>query len=103
MFTVEDYRNGYPRLAAFTAADPCFSIVRGFGNLYARNVLLKQDRLAELEAQLDHVDAHESTQWYLSSRRADNNPTRTRLVQDIDIALNEYGMVLRFAYALVLN
>lgn len=57
---------------------------------------MKQDRLAELEAQLNVVDAEERTQWYLSSRRADQNPERIRLTRDIDIALEEYGKTSRF-------
>jgi len=94
MFIVEDFRNGYLRLAAFTAADPTFGVVRGFASLFARKVLLKQDQLAEIETQLNLVDAEESTQWYLSSRRADTNPERIRLIQDMDVALDEYCMTL---------
>jgi hypothetical protein len=97
VFIVEEFRNGYPRLAAFTAADPSFTIVRGFGSLFARRALLKQDRLAELEAQLNLVDAEENTQWYLSSRRADKNSERIRLTQDIDVALDEYSKALYYS------
>lgn len=100
---VEDFRNGYPRLAAFTAADPSFGIVRGFVSLFARKVLLKQDRLAELEAQLNLVDAQENTQWYLSSRRADKNLERIRLIQDIDVALDEYGLAMCRSYVSTLT
>ncbi|MCJ1424271.1 hypothetical protein MMC29_002158 [Sticta canariensis] len=87
---IEDHPNGYPRLAAFVTADPAFAVVRGFKNLHARNILMKQDRLSELEIQLNDVDAKEDTQLFLSSRRHDQNPERRQLLADIDDALRAY-------------
>lgn len=66
-------------------------MVRRFGNLYARNVLLKQDRLADLEAQLSELDAQEDVRLYLSSRRKDGNQQRIHVLDQIDNALREYG------------
>jgi hypothetical protein len=66
-------------------------MVRRFGNLYARNVLLKQDRLADLEAQLSELDAQEDVRLYLSSRRKDGNQQRIDVLDQIDNALREYG------------
>ncbi|KAI9779800.1 MAG: hypothetical protein M1816_003336 [Peltula sp. TS41687] len=88
---IEDYRNGYPRFAALFNADPGFCIFRRFGNLYARSLLLKQDKLLELEAQLNELDANEDRQLYLKSRRYDGNPERKDLLEQIDIALHSYG------------
>jgi hypothetical protein len=81
------------------AADPGFSIVRRFSNLFARNLLLKQDRLADLEGQLAQVDSREDVQWYLSSRRADKNTERLRILGDLDEALHEYGEPVLSPYA----
>ena len=76
------------------AADPSFFIVRRFSNLFSRNLLLKQDRLADLEAQLAQVDLKEDVQWYLSSRRGDQNAERLKILHDLDEALREYGELL---------
>lgn len=70
-----------------------------FGNLYARNVLLKQDRLADLEAQLSELDAQEEVRLYLSSRRKDGNQQRIHVLDQIDNALREYGWLLLVSYA----
>jgi hypothetical protein len=78
-------------LAAFVDADPAFGIVRRFGHLYAQNVLLKQDRLADLEAQLNDLDVQEDVRLFLSSRRLNQNQERARLLEEIDNALHEYG------------
>ncbi|MCJ1262903.1 hypothetical protein MMC22_002773 [Lobaria immixta] len=87
---IEDYSNGYPRLAAFVTADPAFGVIRSFKNLHARNILMRQDRLSELEIQLNDVDAEEDTQLFLSSRRHDQNPKRRQVLADIDDALHAY-------------
>lgn len=57
------YVHGYPTLAAFIASDPGHSaaIYRRFDFLSARNLLLLQSELVELEAQLrvlDQEDLH---------------------------------------------
>ena len=91
MRLVEEYRNGYPRLAAFIDADPGFAVVRRFGQLYSRNLLLQQDRLADIETRLNDIDSREETQWYLSSRRDDKNDARVKLVEELVDALTEYG------------
>lgn len=89
--SVEDYRNGYPRFAALFNAEPGFCIVRRFGNLYALSVLLKQEKLLDLETQLNEVDANEERQLYLKSRQHDGNPERKHLLEQIDTALQSYG------------
>lgn len=52
------YVHGYPTLAAFIASDPGHStaIYRRFDFLSARNLLLLQSELVELEAQLRVLD-----------------------------------------------
>ncbi|KAF2005156.1 hypothetical protein P154DRAFT_571370 [Amniculicola lignicola CBS 123094] len=91
---VEEYKRGYPRLAAFVASDPSFAIARRFSYLHARNVLYRQDRLADLEAQLQELDENEQTQWYLSSRRDDGNSLRAQLLSRLGDELREYENAL---------
>ncbi|KAF8242328.1 hypothetical protein K440DRAFT_565624, partial [Wilcoxina mikolae CBS 423.85] len=88
---VEDEPAGYARLAAFIDLDGAFGIVRRFGRLSARNVLLKQDRLCELESQLLKVDQEEDVRFYLCSRRGDKNQQRKLLLDQIHVALKEYS------------
>jgi hypothetical protein len=88
---VEDEPSGYARLAAFVDLDGAFGIVRRFGRLSARNVLLKQDRLCELEAQLLKVDQEEDVHFYLCSRRGDKNQQRQLLLDQTHVALKEYS------------
>lgn len=61
---------------------------------------MKQDRLSELEIQLNDVDGEEDTQLFLSSRRHDENPKRRQVLADIDDALHAYGLE---AYKIQLN
>jgi hypothetical protein len=73
------------------ASDPSFAIARRFSYLHARNVLYRQDRLADIEAQLQELDEKEQTQWYLSSRRDDGNSSRAQLLSSLGDELHEYG------------
>jgi hypothetical protein len=95
-FTVDNYPRGYPQFAALINADPAFAVFRRFGTLRARSLLYKQDELVEMEARLNELDATERRQVYLSSRRRDSNDERKKLVQSIDKALIEYGMIPSF-------
>ena len=88
---VEDYRQGYPRLAAFLTLDKNFTIVRCFDNLHMRVLLEQQDKLAELEEQLDHCDDQDKIQLNLSSRRQNISRERRELLDQIKHELKEYG------------
>ena len=92
MVQVEHYRQGYPRLAAFLNVDGDFTVLKRFDNLHMRSLLEQQDRLRELEAELDHCDDTETVQLYLSSRRQDSNRTRRELMKEISAQLKAYGM-----------
>lgn len=78
---------------AFIASHPSFHIFRRFASLRARILLSKQDRLVELEKQLERIDRDEVKPLFLSSIRRDKNDERKKILKDIDIALAEYGMV----------
>jgi hypothetical protein len=92
LFSVEDYRPGYPRFSALVAADNSFNLCRRFSNLRTRLLLLKQDRLSILEKQLERIDREETAVLFLGSSRCDNNKERSSVLSDIDAALAEYGV-----------
>ncbi|KAG9231492.1 hypothetical protein BJ875DRAFT_506648 [Amylocarpus encephaloides] len=95
--TVEHYRQGYPRLAAFLSLDPNFTIFRRFDTLHLRVLLEQQDRLCELQQQLEDCDDAETVQLNLSSRRQDDNRTRRNVLQQVAAELKDYDKgVLRF-------
>jgi copper chaperone CopZ len=58
-------------------------------------VLLAQDRLSELEAQLERLDGAERHRINLASRRHDMNEDRADLLRRMGSALQEYGAYAR--------
>lgn len=88
---VEDYSSGYPRFSALIGTHSSFYVCRRFSTLRARLLLQKQDRIAQLEHQLQHFDEQELQPLFLGSLRRDRNQGRERLLADIDIALQDYG------------
>jgi hypothetical protein len=89
--TVEDYLPGYPRYTALLSAHDPFLICRRFTRLRARLLLLKQDRLSQLEAKLDELDQNEKFPLFLGVSRRDANSERAALVAEIDSQLEDYG------------
>ncbi|KAF3481531.1 uncharacterized protein GIQ15_04290 [Arthroderma uncinatum] len=94
MVEIEEYRAGYPRFSALVAAHPSFHICRRFGNLRARLLLFKQDKISLLEKQLEKIDKEESLELFLGSTRHDANKERRLIISDIDIALADYDMFI---------
>ena len=87
---LEDYPQGYPRLAAFLALDQDFTIFKRFDYLHMRSLLEQQDELAELQERLDRCDNNEPVRLGLSSRRQDENPERRELLRQVTVKLQEY-------------
>ncbi|KAK8093409.1 hypothetical protein PG997_000094 [Apiospora hydei] len=94
MSLVEDYRPGYPRFSALIAANADFFVCRRFPRLRARLLLLKQDKLAILESQLDELDRNEDRPLFLGMSRSDNNTARKSLLAEIDSHLAGYDEFL---------
>lgn len=63
---VDDYPEGYPKLAAFLSSDPGFPVYRGFGLLLHRLLLYLQHELSKLEQRLNELDRDDAA----------NNPHR---------------------------
>jgi len=88
---VEDHPAGYPRFAALIASHDSFYIYRRFSLLRAQLLLLKQDRLSQLELRLQKVNQEETQPLHLGSCRRDKNPERQLILSEIDSALADYG------------
>ena len=91
-FLVEDYRQGYPRAAAFLNLDKDFTILKRFDQLHMRVLLEQQDELQRLEYELNECDDTERIQLNLSSHRQDSNQHRRTLFEEIRAALRSYGV-----------
>jgi hypothetical protein len=90
---VDDFRPGYPRYAALLSTDDSFLICRRFTRLRARLLLLKQDKLASLESALDKIDEEEQCALFLGCNRRDKNQERSQVLEDIELAMLNYGPV----------
>ena len=74
--------------------------------LRARLLLLKQDRISQLETKLKRLDENEDCEIFLASSRDDSNHDRLQLLADLDSALADYGtfdLFVQAAYALLLD
>ena len=91
---MDQYPEGYGKLAAFIDCDPNFRIYRKFGWLHNRVLLHIQDELQKLEQELELIDEWEANSGdivKLASRRSDNTPARVNLIAVIKTKLDEYG------------
>jgi hypothetical protein len=93
MKEVEQYGQGYPRLAAFLLLAKEFTVVKRFDYLHMRSILELQDELAELQDQLHKCDDTEPIRLNLSSRRHDSNLERRRIMKQIHSKLSTYGQL----------
>ena len=101
--SLESFPDGYPQLGCFLDSDESFMMYRRFGLLHSRLLLHKQDRLRELEEELqmlDRVDARsEEGRLALQCREEDDarepppapRRSRTMLLQEIETELTAYG------------
>ncbi|KAI1401875.1 hypothetical protein F4819DRAFT_305951 [Hypoxylon fuscum] len=92
---LEDYRQGYPRLAAFMNLERNFSILKRFDYLHMRSLLDLQDQLGELEDRLNELDDTERVQLRLSSRRQDDSKDRRELLQQIRVVIKQYDVAVK--------
>ena len=76
-------------------SDKAFVVFRKFGYLHARVLLQKQDHIVELESKLEEIDNNESNDFFLNTRRMDENQARQTVLTELEKQLPEYGMTLR--------
>lgn len=102
---LESFPLGYSRVACLMNSDISFSMYRRYGVLHARLLLHKQDKLRELEEELQRRDKKdnelEETQIYLKCREeADDQDTpdvgrsRQEIMAEIEKVILEYGTLL---------
>ena len=95
IYVVEDFSSGYPRFSRLFVAHPSFAISRRFLAVRARLLFVKQDHLSMLEERLDDIDHAEPRKMFLGNLRRDRNESRKDVLDSMDKALRDYGMVLR--------
>lgn len=88
---MDDFRVGYPNLAAFQSSSDCFSLYRRFAYLQSRLLLEKQDVLRVLECKLDEYDRQNISNSVTRTLLADELATRGELLEQIEKAFNSYG------------
>lgn len=88
--SLEEYRQGYPRLAAFLCLDKDFTVFKRFNYLHTRTLLELQDQLAKLETQLNDCDDTDRVELGLRNRRHDSNQERRDLLEQIRTRLQIY-------------
>jgi hypothetical protein len=57
-----------------------------------RMLLLKQDAVVQLEEKLKKIDSKETTALFLGNCRRDKNAERKKVLEELDDALEAYGM-----------
>ncbi|KAJ3544900.1 hypothetical protein NM208_g2782 [Fusarium decemcellulare] len=101
------YVDGFPSLADFIASDRdgTAAIFKRFNRLAARNLLLLQSELAELQAKLDEYDEEDKKSreglqalrnWEEYKSKNDHNSDRIRLVEKIRGTMKEYREAMMF-------
>ena len=68
-----------------------FFVARRFLNVRARLLLLKQNRVVELESKLHKIDRDEDRPLFLGSYQRDQNTDRAKVVSELDEALEDLG------------
>jgi hypothetical protein len=94
--SVEDYPAGYPRFSALLGSHSCFRLSRKFATARERLLLVKQFRVSALERRLKEIDRCEERPLFLGSLQRDRNADRESVLNDLDNALADYGMLAVF-------
>ncbi|KAI1264650.1 hypothetical protein F5Y18DRAFT_76077 [Xylariaceae sp. FL1019] len=91
---VEDFPPGYPRLASLVGSHPSFHVFRRFSAVRARMLLYQQDKISQLEEELEAVDQTEQKALFHGARRRDMNPERRALISQLKLAMADYDDLL---------
>ncbi|CAG7561059.1 unnamed protein product [Fusarium equiseti] len=106
------YIDGYPSLSYFIASDKdgTSAIFKRFNRLAARDLLILQSELAELEAKLDSFDEEDRTSreslqalrnWKDYKARNEEDSERRKVLQQIHNTLKEYTLVFESTLATI--
>lgn len=83
---------GYPRYTNFISAHPAFQNFRRFSQVRMRLLLLQQDEVAGMEADLQRIDASGDCVLFLGSSRRDANAARKQVLAQLKDGLKDYGI-----------
>ncbi|KAL8692312.1 MAG: hypothetical protein Q9224_003986 [Gallowayella concinna] len=111
---VENFPEGFPRVACFLDSDESFMLFKRFGIVFSRLLLNKQDEIRRMEAELqgmDRTDERFDGELYLNSRYEDTqrdsstipsywSQTRPQLLQKLETKILEYSELLLKAHQL---
>jgi hypothetical protein len=97
-YQVEDYPNGYPQFSSLISSHESFFVARRFLNVRARLLLLKQNRVVELESKLHKIDRDEDRPLFLGSSQRDENKDRAKVLVELDEALEDLGKMSLASY-----
>lgn len=101
---MEDFREGFPRLACFLDSDESLMLFKRFGIVFSRLLLNKQDEIRQMEDELkamDSTDAFLGNKEYLLSRDKDVkrepssipacwSQTRPQILEKLETKILEY-------------
>ena len=98
IISVENYAEGFPRIAAYIDSDVDTALFRRFGRLNARTLLYREVELNDLEKKLDELDqtdnSKEDTEWRIGHGihhdDGKKNEERKALVEEIEKKLKAY-------------
>jgi hypothetical protein len=94
--SVEDYPNGWPQLAAFINSDDNLAVVRRFGLLQSRLLVMLQAEITNLESKLHKLDQEDNesqaTHYRLQTthHKEEWGRERKHLTEEIQTKLNIY-------------
>lgn len=98
---------GYPAFSAWMASSNDFFLLRRFGQLNARVLLIMQDEIVVKEKELEAIDLQcqigSDELGDCSSLRYDPNPARRQILLELKTLLKEYSTYFKWALLLVVS
>lgn len=98
--TVEDFPDGWPRLAAFMESSESFGIYRMFGVPHARLLVIHMSNIEEIWTELLEMDRKDAagganTNWRLKNRFHEDGLDTSKIVlqQRLEAEILAYGIV----------
>jgi hypothetical protein len=89
--TVDQFGEGYPRLAAFSSLHAPWQAVRSFARIRLRLIYQKQGEISRLEAQLDELDKIREAGPLGTVLQPDYRTPQLCVMERLEARLCEYG------------
>lgn len=97
---VEHYPKGYPRLASFANSDDTFAVIPRHGRTSYRVLLHLDNKLTELEKEIDELDKKDATDKIMEKRlrRYENydgyNDEQDKLISKSEAVYSRFGILV---------